>query len=216
MRTKTTLLTAALGLAAAAATQAQVYSVNAVGYVNLSIPAGFSIIANPLNAADNTVAKLFVAPPDQTTIYTFDNASSQYTVDIFEFGAWDTTTTVLAPGQGFFINNQSSAAFVNTFVGEVPQGTASAPLTTAVPAGFSILSSQVPQSGALDTVLGFPDVEGTIVYFFNNATSQYDVYTYEFGQWDTPPGPPVPAVGQGFFVSAPSASTWSRVFSVNQ
>src|SRR5947207_10303632 len=48
MRTKTLLLTAALAAAGAASAMAQnVYSVNAVGYANVSVPSGFSMIACP-------------------------------------------------------------------------------------------------------------------------------------------------------------------------
>ena len=56
MRTKTLLLTAIVGALGFTAAQAQVYSVNAVGYVNKSIPSGFSIVANPLNNGDNKVS----------------------------------------------------------------------------------------------------------------------------------------------------------------
>ena len=48
MRTKTLLLTAALSAAGIATSMAQVYSANAVGYVNKLIPTGFSMIANPV------------------------------------------------------------------------------------------------------------------------------------------------------------------------
>ena len=47
MRTKTLLLTAALAAAGVVSSMAQVYSVNSVGYVNLTLPNGFSMIANP-------------------------------------------------------------------------------------------------------------------------------------------------------------------------
>ena len=46
---------------------AQVFSVNAVGYVNKTIPAnGFAMISNPLKAADNTIDKLFAGVPAGT------------------------------------------------------------------------------------------------------------------------------------------------------
>ena len=47
MRTKTLILTAFVGALGIAGASAQVYSVNAVGYVNKSLPKGFSIVANP-------------------------------------------------------------------------------------------------------------------------------------------------------------------------
>ena len=211
MRTKTLLLTAALAVAGAATSMAQVYSVNAVGYVNLTIGKGFSIIANPLKAADNSVAAVIAAPPENTVLYIFTNG--KYKVDSFSSGSWDDGTESILPGQGFFIRNQSDAAFTLTFVGEVMQGT----LSTPIPAGFSLISSQVPQSGALDTDLGLVFGENDVVYQFVSATQKYAVDSFSGGTWDTDPVHPTVAVGEGFFYkNNNAATTWNRTFSVNQ
>src|SRR5439155_26780565 len=54
MRTKTLLLPAALSAAGLASATAQVYSVNAVGYVNVSVPAHkLAILGVPLNGTNN-------------------------------------------------------------------------------------------------------------------------------------------------------------------
>ena len=37
---------------------AQVYSLNAVGYINVTIPPGFSIVANQLNTTNNNLSPL--------------------------------------------------------------------------------------------------------------------------------------------------------------
>ena len=59
MRTKALLLGAAVGAIGLATSMAQVYSVNIVGYVNTTIPTGFSIICNPLNATGgNTIGNV--------------------------------------------------------------------------------------------------------------------------------------------------------------
>src|SRR5213075_206777 len=72
MRTKTTLLTAALVAAGALTSMAQVYSVNIVGYINLNIPKGFSMIANQLDTTpDNTLASVLPNPPENTSCYKF-------------------------------------------------------------------------------------------------------------------------------------------------
>jgi hypothetical protein len=57
MRTKTLLLTAALAVAGLSSASAQVYSVNAVGYINLSLPKGFSMICNQLKASPDKQIK---------------------------------------------------------------------------------------------------------------------------------------------------------------
>src|SRR5258707_15596446 len=54
MRTKTLFLTAAFSAAGMATSMAQtVYSVNIVGYINLPIVHGLSLVANQLNASPN-------------------------------------------------------------------------------------------------------------------------------------------------------------------
>ena len=94
-----------------------------------------------------------------------------------------------------------------TFVGNVPQGS----LSQSIPAGFSLQSSQVPQSGALDTVLGYPVADGDIIYRY--AAGNYVISTWSFGSWDTVP---TPNVGEGFWVNTSVAKNWTRNFSVNQ
>jgi hypothetical protein len=209
MRTKTLLLTAALGAVGLTSSVAQqVFSVNAVGFVNVAVPPGFSMIANPLNAPTNTVPALFAGVPDGTTIYKFDGTS--YSVNSLDLGEWGNPAQTLVPGEGAFIRNPGTTPFTVTFVGEVMQGSLSNP----IPAGFSIKSSQVPQSAALDTVLGFPAADGDIVYQFSNAQNTYVIHALDLGEWSG--GVPLPAVGESFFVKKVAAGNWTRTFSVNQ
>ena len=67
MRTKTTLVAAAIlaaGIASSMA-QANVYSLNVVGYVNVTVQGGgaYNLIANPLNnTTGNTLTNIFSGP----------------------------------------------------------------------------------------------------------------------------------------------------------
>jgi hypothetical protein len=208
MRTKALLLTGAL-LAAAGLTSIQaqtVFSVNAVGYVNTVVPAGFSIIANPLDAESNTVGALFAGVPDGTTIYKFDASTGAYNINTLLFGSWTNANESLEPGEGAFINNPGAEMTV-TFVGEVRQGD----LTTSLPAGFSIASSQVPQEGMLGTDLAFPAGDGDTIYLFRNGT--YEIFNFFFGAWS--PSDPTVNVAEGFFVNKAAPGDWMRTFSVN-
>ena len=131
MRTKTLLLTAALTAAGALTSMAQVYSVNIVGYINLSIPRGFSMIANQLNATpDNTLETLMPTMPEGTIIYKFNPAlrGGLGAYDQYQFSAdnpgW-APITVNPPnplptpkvGESFFFTTGNSARTWNrTFV----------------------------------------------------------------------------------------------------
>jgi hypothetical protein len=212
MRTKTLILAAVLSAAGVATSSAQVFSQNAVGYVNQSIPPGFSMIANPLNNTapnGNTISNLFPSVPNQTTIYKFNNASSSYSINSFAFGNWGSPNDTLVPGEGAFIRNTTTNSIAATYVGDVMQGSLSNP----IPAGFSIKSSQVPQQGGITSVLGYPAVNQDVVYLFNNATGQYQTYTFAFGNWG--PSEPVINIAQSFFARKNTAATWTRTFSVN-
>jgi len=217
MRTKTLLLTAALCAAGAATSMAQVYSVNMVGYINQSIPSGFSMIANQLNnSPDNRITSLFAAPPGDTQIYKFNGAGYDSLTFIAGLG-WDDGGTgqlnmTLNPGEGVFIFAPS--AFTQTFVGEVALSS-----TVSVQRGFQILSSALPQSLPLDAAppagLGFPVEGGDQVYEFNGTGYDFSEYIGGLG-WN--PSAPTPAIGESFFffgsATAPASRSWTRNFTV--
>jgi hypothetical protein len=207
MRTKTLLLSAAVFAAGLLASQAQaVYSVNSVGYVNLSLPAGFSMIANPLNNSNNLLSQILPVAPDFTVLYKFNPTNQQYFDSANFIGGWDLDYQ-LKPGEGAFIQLPEAATL--TFVGEVPQGN----LTTPLHSNYQIAGSQVPQQGALSATLGYPAEDFDLVYKFNRVTQQFeDAYTY-IGAWD--PSDPVLTVGESVFIQRSSTGNWNRVFSVN-
>jgi len=215
MRTKTLLLTAALSAAGIATSMAQVYSVNAVGYVNTTLPKGFSLITNPLNnTAGNTVANLFgtnASLPENFTVYKFDNGKF-LTPASFSFGEFSPTTAanyVISPGEGVFAFNPAAAPVTITFVGEVPQGN----LTRTLAKGFNLVGSAVPQAGTVSS-LGYVPAEDDTFYQFDTAAQKYSTpKTFSFGAWD--PAEPSLQVGEAAFVFKTQAGTWPRNFQVN-
>jgi hypothetical protein len=198
---------------------AQVYSVNAVGYVNVTIPkkAGvpvtFAMVSNPLNGTNNLLSTIIPAPPDGTSIYLFRGGA--YEVPSYLDGIGWIGDTAVDPGEGFFVALDNSTApdpTVLTFVGEVPQGN----LVNTVPANFSIRASQVPQSGLITTTLLLAPNDGDNLYQFNPVTQAYVISSYldGVGWLDTEP---TIGVAEGFFYQNTTAQAinWSRTFSVN-
>jgi hypothetical protein len=202
MRTKALLLTAMLSAAGLLTASAQaVYSVNVVGYINIEVPAGFSLIANQLdNGQGNLINDVLPDVPFGAELFKFDPATAGF-VNSANFGSWEPNLT-LAPGEGAFL--QVDSATTLTFVGEVMQGNS---LSVNVPAGFSIASSIVPQSAPLED-LGFPAEFGDEVFFYRNGAFENSSAFPEF----TPPA--IPGVGEAFFIQTESAKTWTRSFSV--
>jgi hypothetical protein len=237
MRTKTLLLTAALSAAGLATSMAQVYSVNAVGYVNKTVGANsYCILANPLNGTNNSLNTILALPNgyDGATVYRFDGATQQYLDPIawIEGFGWFSPSDpdpTLNPGEGFFFQNVQNQVLNITFVGEVPAGT----LHNTVVGGnrYSIRSSVVPKGLRLgDTdpttgtanVLDFPADDGDTIYVFNCASQQYDdpyAYIGGFGWFsnsDPDPDGPLIQPGSGFWIQKLAAQRdWVQTFSVN-
>ena len=221
MRTKTLLLTAALSVAGIATSMAQVYSVNAVGYVNVPLVGnGFTLVANQFTASSYAISNVIPSAPLGATVFVFVGGTYQSTVFDEFTSAWDKPNTQLPLGSGFFINNPQPATTL-TMVGEVPQGT----LNNSISSGFSIRSSIVPQAGTVGA-LGLVPGLGDVVFKFDSATQGYLQATFdEFGGgWvantsgfvvDNANGPSV-AVGEAvFYNSIANTATWNRTFNVN-
>ena len=217
MRTKTLLLTAALTAAGVATSMAQVFSVNAVGYVTKTIPAnGFALISNPLMAADNSIGALFSPAPAGLQVFKFDSGSGQFDIATFDdldgaFLPADIAAKTVVPGEGVFVRNPTASAITITFVGEVEQGALSNPL----PAGLSIRSSQVPQAGTAEE-LGLSGGAGDQIFQWNVVTQGYDTSTFD--DLDNAWLPPLGRleVGDAFFIAKNAAGSWDRTFDVNQ
>jgi hypothetical protein len=223
MRTKTLLLTAALAAAGIATSKAQVYSVNAVGYVNTALVPGFNLISNPLdNKNGNLIPDLFknITPsiPNALVVYKFVNGAYKFAKyddlsQSFSGNGGETQAVDPLKGEGVFVSVPASAGNLTvTFVGEVPQGT----LTTKLVPGFQIVSSQVPQAGDL-TSLGLKAIaqQGDVAYKWNTTTKKYDIAKYDdlVGDFDKPLNI---GVGEAFFYNSKAAKDWTRTFSVNQ
>jgi hypothetical protein len=232
MRTKTLLLTAALSAAGIATSMAQVYSVNAVGYVNQTVPANsLAILAIPLNGTNNSVNTTLALPPgfSDTVLFRFDPATQDYSAPMtwFEGFGWFPEATI-NPGEGFWIQNVAGVPLPITFVGEVPSGTQN----NAIPGGnnLKIASSIIPKgqqigdAASAGTTLGFPAAADDVIFIFDVATQDYKgAYSYfpGFGWFsgnaddEGPLGPTIP-VATGFWSQKAGASaTWTQSFSVN-
>jgi hypothetical protein len=195
-----------LGVAGIASSYVQnVYSVNVVGYVNMDLAQGYSMIANQLdNGAGNLVTEL-VTPAVGTTFYKFNGSS----YDQLQYvGIWiGVPTLTLAPGEGAFVNMPSAGTL--TFTGEVLEGD----LVNPVSAGYDIYSSMVPQEGTLQTLLGYTPAPGESVFQWNGPGAATPYTQSQFvGIWI--PSEPNIKVGEAFWLNAAAAKDWARNFTV--
>jgi hypothetical protein len=229
MRTKTMLLSALLGALGSVSVMAQtnVYSLNAVGYINVTLNPGYNIVSCPLICSpDNTINTLL--GPDTNgqykkwQIYGWNPTASPQAF-IPESGGpsgWaNGGTQTINPGQAVWIENQSNITTTVTFVGTVPTGS----LTNAIYPGYNLISSIVPASGDLLT--------NSIMNLTNQPTKKDQVYTYNpvpspgaftgYSAGGNPAAwtsdPQLPSVGGGFWYESQSAATnyWVENYSVS-
>jgi hypothetical protein len=202
---KKTLLIAAAALAASViSSQAQVYSLNIVGYVNQPFQNGYTTIANPLDASDanglnNSVtniinitsgnydgANIYVYNGHGYTVYTCD--SGQPTLIGNANDSAPVNGPILSPGQSIFFNNNTGTAQTNTFVGTVHVDTAASGTnvvgmtTNNLPSGQYFYASVLPVGGGLGSVLELPalsgNLDGATVYIPNITGSPAAVHGF--------------------------------------
>jgi hypothetical protein len=198
MRTKTLALSALLGLLGSVSAMAQnVYSVNAVGYINVTLYPGYNIVTCPLICSpDNTIGTLFnnangayqISGLHKAIVYPFINGAGFGAIDTANTGAggngWvEGGTITINPGQAvFFYNNQNLKTGSNmtaTFVGTVPQNStpisANFPngMTNALIKGYNLVGSIVPVSGDIvtNTISALPAFSGDYVYVYDPTQS---------------------------------------------
>ena len=191
----------------------KVYSGNVVGYVNLNLPPGLSLIANPLYFTNSTLAFWMPSAPDGAQVYKFTSGGGYEvsTFDAIESG-WSNPNLDVSIGTGFYFHNPSTNVLRLTFVGEVLQGE----LVNPLPAGISTKGSLVPQAASINSLHNIPGESGDEIRVFTNdlqGGGAYEVSRYKTGEgW-------VPdihlGVGQGFWIQKQQPQDWVRYFIAN-
>jgi hypothetical protein len=225
MRTKTMLLSALLGTLGSVSVMAQstnVYSLNAVGYINVTVLPGFNMISCPLIASpDNTINTLLTNGSGQYKKFQFWNwnpATAAYTEDIGTGAGWGSGgTETLNPGQAAWLYNPGSTNVTVTFVGTVPSGTNSITLYSN---SFNLVSSILPTSGDIVTnsLMNFTNAaKKDQAWMWNASLQAYTETIATASGW--PGGDPVQTnVGGGFWYvnNQTTNNFWTESFSVNQ
>src|SRR5438105_8575049 len=97
----------------------KVPSSNVLGYASITLPPGFSMIANPLDGPSNNVGDMFPDWPDATTLHKFDTGLFKLAENSVNDGEWTNPTEKLMPGEGAIFFNPTLDYKSHSFVGEV-------------------------------------------------------------------------------------------------
>jgi hypothetical protein len=210
MRTIKALACAAALVAGLATAVAQnVYSLNVVGYYNVTCPSGTLVqIANQLNTTNNTLGSLLANAGEGDLFYKWIGYWDECSFSADNPG-WSKPDVTLAVGEAGFY--KAAADSTLTFVGEVLQGNLSNGLTPQ--ATLLNRASMVPQAGLVTTDLGFPGQEGDLIYKWLGYWDEKS-YSEDNPGWSSEP---TFGVGEGFLVkkaSGGTATAWVRNFTV--
>ena len=167
-----------IGLGLVSGARGQIYSVNAVGYINYSFHAGDQLFGNELWSGNNNLNFLFMPElvPNGTTISLWDSQTRSYLApSVFNQGSRWSIDYSLAPGVGALMHAPS--AFGNTFVGEVVgyDFVAEAAIPPTPPGdGTFLLACRVPfNSSTFEQTIGRVPHEGDSVTRLDNLTGAY-------------------------------------------
>jgi len=192
MRTKTLALSTllgALGSATSLLAQVNVYSINAVGYINVTLPPGYSILTCPLIVTGgNTLNNLFPqtangyvpgsgpSPLWNSTVAVFSGGHFTSGDSISYSGGWNSGGTItINPGQAVFFQNPNTlgtgANISATFVGTVPQN-GQYNMTNSLVPGYNLVGSIVPVTGSyISPIINLTNALGSFdtIAFYNPA-----------------------------------------------
>ena len=241
------LISALLGTLGTASVMAQnVYSLNTVGYINVSLVTGLQIVTVPLvTSPDNTLGTIFtnsvLVSPNPflgDEIFIFQPGGGYNFTISKPNGSWNNggASNVFAPGTAFWVQH-NAAPYTFTVVGTVTNGL----VTNALVAGLNLVGSQVPLVGDLysNAVAGSNGTSGfTNVNASAAATDQaylFDTNAQSFvGAYSTTSGashngsspwrlagsdlgdPVISNAYEGFFYNAGAAVDWVENYSSTQ
>ena len=209
----------ALAAMAMSAWSQNVYSLNGVGYINLTIYAGDNLIANQLSESpDNTLNTIFANTAGVLSGSTFSEwnpaANQLLPLSVFDGTSWSINYCLSPNGVGGVLDSPANTAV--TLVGDIvnfditPGGGGG--YTFVPPArgpGTCLLSVAAPLVGAtFEQVIGSDPIAGDSVETLDAGTQTYTTTTFNGTAWDD--GAPSLAIDEAaYFTLVPEPSTFA-------
>lgn len=177
-------------LAGTIAWGANVYSVNAVGYVKKDLPAGYSLLSTPFSAVGGTAIDLQTllgsVPEDTAVFFSVPGGGYDTFVYLSWAGGWVNATTFAAAGgekvlrgESFWI--QLPSATTLSLAGEVP-GAQDATNKINLIQGYQLVASAYPAATVVansgSPTGGLTPNTDDVIYIPKTTGSGYDTYVY--------------------------------------
>ena len=146
---------------------------------SITVPPGFSMIANQCNntnAGGNTLNNLYPGVPAGSKITKWNQAGQVFEPSaVFSGDVWSPNLT-LNPGEGAFFENPTASPITLTSSGATP--TPNLPLALPSP-GCSIVSRQQPLVSGYNDIVGLAPQPGDLVFRFASGIQSYLVYVFD-------------------------------------
>lgn len=177
---------------------------NYLGFICVELPAGYSMISNPLHSPSHCICDLFPKPPEGAILSKFSLVTYSISNNKFEHGKWEVPDDTFLPGEGALFLNPMDGPIQARFVGDVPKE----PQTTPLQKGTSMRGALLPMSGQLDADLSFPIAPGDAVSLYHPARKEYLEYKFTEKGW----GENAPKLGlcEAFWVAKNQAALWMQ------
>jgi hypothetical protein len=215
MKTKTLLIAAAALAAGVMSSQAQgVYSQNIVGYINVPLSAGYTLVANQLDVdgtgTNNSIyTSVGTNLPTGSQIFAWNGTTFNQS-KLLASGKWSANnsffTNAVNPGSGIFIDVPTATNI--TLVGTVITGTNVYPVTT----GYQVVAPSAAVTGGIKTALGYTPSTGDQVFVWNGTTFTQHKYLAS-GSWSGG-GEPTFTVGEAVFLDSTVNTNWTQTLNV--
>jgi hypothetical protein len=166
------LIVSASALAVAQA-QAPISSVNAAGYIKVTVQ------ANKFDGGQQSLDDVIgTALPDSSVVYVWNSANQTFDLSNYIDGLGWFPNLNLRRGEGFFVNAAPGAASYDLFLyGEVPGATSAQTTSLNVGVGFSSIGFPYPVATTLNTSgLNDVTVDGDTVFMWNSVNQNYNLY----------------------------------------
>jgi hypothetical protein len=205
---KTLLIAAAALVAGVISSDAQVYSANIVGYVNVPCPANqLVLLSNPLDNGTNTANDLLASLPVKSALEVWNGTG--FTL-ISKTSAGFAGNPALPVGTGFFV--KAASTVTNTFVGNVVPNPGGNQATVNLPANALVLvGSTLPVGGTFNDV-GTNTINLNATLPVKSALEIWNGSGFTLISKTTAgfAGNPPLSVAQGFFLKSASATNWTQ------
>ena len=196
-------------------------SVNAVGFQNVTVPTGYSLMSVPFNAvggATPTIDNIFSTNvPDSTVLYFYEPISGYYSITYISGLGWvddsfnPAGTNVLGLGKAFWI--QSTSNIVVTTSGEVPGGSVPTNSINIVP-GYQLFGYSYPASTSVTNAVGLVPMDSDVIYSYTPGVGYVSLtYINGLGWVDDAfsPSDMQISMGQGYWYQSSGSHTWNQV-----